>query len=168
MTPNPTNKSFLANNKYEFVIERLPNLVFFLQSVNVPDITLGSIVTSSPYAQIPRPSNLLSFGDLNLNYVVDENMESWFEIYNWIVNLGNPTSLDKLGKLTKVPGKKNSVMSDATLIVKSNANNPNIVFKFYDIFPTTLSGVQLTSSEGQEFLTSSITFTYTYYEASKI
>lgn len=168
MTTTIPNKSFLPNNKYEFVITRLPNVVFFLQSINIPTITLGTTTTQTPFVQIPKPSNTLTFEQLTLNYIVDENMESWFEIYNWMMNLGNPTSLNKLGTLTKTTGKNNSITSDATLLIKTNSNNPNIKFTFHDIFPTDLTGVQLTSTEGQDFLTSSITFAYTYYEAEKI
>lgn len=168
MTTTIPNKSFLSNNKYEFVITRLPNLVFFLQAINIPNITLGTTVTQTPFVQIPKPSNTLSFEPLTINYILDENMESWFEIYNWIVNLGNPEGLNKLGTLTKESGRKNSITSDATLLIKTNSNNSNIRFTFHDIFPTDLTGVQLTSTEGQEFLTSTITFSYTYYTAEKI
>lgn len=168
MTPNPVNKSFLSNNKYQFVIDRLPNLVFFLQSITLPSMTLGTVVTANPYVQLQTPSNLISFSTLTLNYIVDENMESWFEIYNWMINLGNPESADKLGNLTNVPGNRNSVTSNASLLVKTNSNNGNIKFTFFDIFPTDLGEITFTSTEGQEFLTSTITFNYTHYRASKI
>ncbi len=168
MTPNPTNKSFLSNNKYQFVIDRLPNVVFFLQSVNIPNITLGTVVTPNPYVQLQTPSNQLIFESLTLNYIVDENMESWFEIYNWMMNLGNPESTNKIGSLTRTPGARNSITSDASLLIKTNSNNSNIKITFFDIFPTDLGGIQLTSTEGQDFLSSTITFTYNYYKAQKI
>lgn len=168
MTTAIPNKSFLSNNKYQFVIQRLPNTVFFLQSLNIPNITLGNVVTQSPYVAIPKPGNTLTFEPLSVNYIIDENMESWFEIYNWITSLGNPESMNKIGNLTKTPGRNNSVTSDATLFVKTNSNNPNIKFTFYDLFPTDLNGVQLTSTEGQEFLTSTITFAYSHYKAEKV
>lgn len=168
MTPNPTNKSFLSNNKYQFVIERLPNLVFFLQSITLPSISLGTVVTANPMVQLVTPSNLLSFGTLSINYVLDENMQSWFEIYNWMVNLGNPESTNKIGNLTDIPGNKNSITSDASLLVKTNSNNANIKFTFFDIFPTDLGEVTFISTEGQDFLTSTITFSYTHYKASMI
>lgn len=168
MTSTIPNKSFLSNNKYEFVIKRLPNVVFFLQGINIPNITLGNTTTQSPFGQISKPSNTLTFEQLTVNYIIDENMESWFEIYNWMLNLGNPESMNKLGTLSKTAGKSNSITSDATLLIKTNSNNSNIKFTFHDIFPTDLNGVQLISTEGQDFLTSTITFAYTYYTAEKI
>ena len=95
-------------------------------------------------------------------------MQSWFEIYNWMTNLGNPTSLDKLGILTTVAGKENSVVSDASLLIKTNSNNDNINVQFYDIFPMELTGFQMSSAEGQDFQTTSVTFAYTYFTATKL
>lgn len=165
---NPQNRSFLSNNKYQFVIDRLPSVVFFLQSINLPSISLSNTVTPSPYVEIKKPGGLIRYEDLTLNYMIDEDMTSWFEIYNWMNNLGNPETLDKIGTLTRIPGKKNSIYSDASLLIKTNSNNSNIKITFYDIFPTDLGGIQLTSIEGQDFLTSTITFAYTYFKAEKI
>ena len=167
-TTNPTNRSFLTNNKYELVINRLPNVVFFLQALNLPNITLSNVITQTPFVELKKPGNQLRYEDLTVNYILDEDMQSWLEIYNWMTNLGNPETKNKIGSLTKVSGKSNSITSDMTILIKTNANNPNIRVSFYDAFPIDLGGVQLTSTEGQDFLTSTITFTYNYYKVEKI
>ena len=168
MTPNPSNRSFLSNNKYELVINRLPNVVFFLQALNLPNITLSNVITPTPFVELKKPGNQLRYEDLTVNYILDEDMQAWLEIYNWMMNLGNPETKNKIGSLSKEPGKINSVTSDMSILIKTNANNSNIKVTFYDAFPTDLGGVQLTSTEGQDFLTSTITFTYNYYKVEKI
>ena len=157
------NKSFLSNNKYELIFDRLPNTTFFLQSINLPSITLTSVATQSPYVQVNTPGNILTFEQLSATYIVDEDMQSWKDIYTWITQMGNPTSQDKLGNLTTDIGKSNSTVSDAVLLVKSNSNNVNLKFSFKNIFPIELGSLQFTSTETQEFLTSSATFLYDYY-----
>ena len=102
----PTNTSFLANNKYQFVIDRLPNFTFFVQGINMPSLTMNPVQTNTPYTQLYQPANQLTYEQLQVTYVIDEDMQSWFEIYNWMTNLGNPTSLDKLGILTTVAGQR--------------------------------------------------------------
>lgn len=160
----PANKSFLSNNKYEFVIKRLPNLTFFVQSINLPGITLLNTSVNNPFVLTPLPGNQLVFGQLTANFIVDENMEAWTEIYYWITQLGNPVTKDKIGTLTKTPGKNNSITSDATLIIKTNANNPNKKISFYDLFPVEIGEINFTSVDsGQEFNTTSVIFGYTYY-----
>lgn len=168
MAQNPTNRSFLSNNKYQFVIDRLPNLMFFLQAVNIPSISLGTVITPTPFVQMPKPGQQLSFEDLTLTYILDEDMQAWFDIYNWMTNLTNSEFPAKVSNLTSEAGKPNSKTSDAALLIKTNSNNANIKFKFADIFPTELSGVQLTSTEGHDFFTATVTFKYTYYTAEMI
>jgi hypothetical protein len=157
------NKSFLSNNKYELIFDRLPNTTFFLQSINLPSITLNSVATQTPFVQVNTPGNILTFEQLSVTYIVDENMQSWRDIYSWITTMGNPTSKDKLGNLTTALGRSNSVVSDAVLIVKSNSNNVNLKFSFKNVFPIELGSLQFTSTESQEFLTSSAVFLYDYY-----
>jgi len=164
----PNNPSFLANNKYEFVIDRLPNFTFFVQGVVFPSITMNPVQTPTPYVPVFNPSNTLSYEQLQVTYVVDEDMTSWFEIYNWMTNLGNPTSLDKLGTLTTTPGKLNSVTSDASLLIKTNSNNDNVNVIFKDLFPVELTGFPMSSSEGQDFQTTTVAFAYTYFTAEKL
>ena len=167
-TVQPTNKSFLSNNKFQFVIDRLPHVEFFVQSVNLPAMTLLNSDTQTPFTRVSIPGNILIFDPLQVTYMMDENMQSWFEIYNWITQLGNPTSRNKIGGLTTQPGALNSITSDAVLTINTNANNPNIRVTFKDLYPTELTGVQFTSTEGQDFLTATITFAYTTYTAVKL
>lgn len=164
----PVNKSFLSNNKFQFIISRLPNVEFFIQSINLPSLTLSTAETQTPFTRISTPGNILTFEPLIVNYIMDENMQAWFEIYDWVTQLGNPTHRDKLGNLTRTPGASNSVTSDIILTINTNANNPNIRVTFRDAYPTELSGVQFTSTEGQEFLTATINFAYTSYSAVKL
>jgi hypothetical protein len=164
----PINKSFLSNNKYEFVIERLPHVTFFVQSIVIPDVTLSGTLVSTPFVNLPIPNNTLQYTELQLTFIMDEEMKSWREIYEWMYNLGNPESKNKIGNLTQIPGRRNSITSDASLLIKSNANNPRIKFIFYDMFPNSLSGVTLSSTEGQEFLTSTISFLYSHYNVTSI
>jgi hypothetical protein len=164
----PTNKSFLSNNKYEFVIDRLPHVTFFIQSIVIPDVSLPAASVSSPFVNIPLPGDVLNYTELQVTYIMDEDMKTWREVYDWMYNLGNPESRNKIGDLTETPGRRNSITSDGSLLVKSNANNPRIKFTFYDMFPTSLGGVTLSSAEGQEFLTSTISFLYSHYNVESI
>jgi hypothetical protein len=165
----PINKSFLSDNKFEFAIQRLPNLTFFVQSINLPGITLLSTTVNNPFVATPVPGNQLIFGQLTAGIIVDENLEGWNEIYNWITQLGNPETKDKLGNLTKTPGRNNSITSDATLIIKTNANNPNKLITFKDLFPVEIGEIQFTSVGGtHEFTTTSVTFGYSYYELTSV
>jgi hypothetical protein len=165
----PFNKSFLSNNKFDFVLKRIPNFTFLVQSVNLPGLTLASTSINTPFSTISVPGNQITFGTFSLTFLVDEDMQSWYELYDWIVQLGNPTGYNKIGSLTGPEGSTSNPLSDATLYVKTNSNNPNFKFNFIDLYPTDLGEMNFTSSDNsQEFITASVTFNYGYYEAVRI
>jgi hypothetical protein len=163
----PINKSFLSNNKFDFVLDRIPNFTFFVQSVNLPSLALQSTTVNTPFAQLSIPGNQLSFGQLTMSFMIDENMQSWYELYNWMFQLGNPTSLNKRGQLTGVPGSNTSITSDGTLFIKTNSNNPNWKVNFYEMYPNDLGDITFSTTDSQEFVTSTVTFNYTYYVVSQ-
>jgi hypothetical protein len=167
MTPSTSNKSFLSNNKFDFTIQRLPNLSFFVQEITLPDFALNSTEIQSPFTAIKMPGNQLVFGELNVTFIMDEDFQAWFDLYTWMSNLGNPEDFDKRGILTNVPGKLNSVTSDASLIIKTNSNNPNVIVEFKDIYPISVSSLTFSSVQSQEFLTTSCSFAYTSYSAKR-
>jgi hypothetical protein len=71
--------------------------------------------------------------------------------------------------LTGPEGSTINPVSDATLYVKTNSNNPNFKFNFIDLYPTELGEMNFTSSDNsQDFITATATFNYGYYEAIKI
>lgn len=165
LSTTPANRSFLSNNKFDFVLRRIPNFTYFVQAVNLPSISLQSTTVNTPFSTLSVPGNQISFGTLSLTFIVDEDMQSWYELYSWIFKLGNPKGFDKRGGLKDKDNLIDSVTSDATLFIKTNANNPNFKIEFYGAYPTELGDMQFSSVDNQEFITSTATFNYTYYEA---
>jgi len=168
LTTIPVNRSFLSNNKFDFVLKRIPNFTFLVQSVNLPGLVLQSSSINTPFSAVSIPGNQITFGSLSLTFMVDEDMQAWYELYDWIVQLGNPKGYNKIGTLTGKPGSVTSITSDATLFVKTNSNNPNFQFNFIDVYPTELGEMSFTTTDNQEFITSTATFNYGYYEAVRI
>ena len=164
----PDNKSFLSNNKFDFALDRIPNFTFLVQSANLPGISLSSSNFQTPLANIQLPGTQIVFSQLSLTFIVDEDMQSWYELYDWMFQLGNPEGIDKRGTLTGYPGSPNNIVSDANLIIKTNSNNPNWRVRFHDLFPVDLSEIGFSTTESQEFITSSVTFAYTYYKLERV
>lgn len=162
------NKSFLSNNKFEFSLDRIPNFTFLVQSVNLPSITLQSTQVNTPFTALKVPGNIIVYNTMTLTFMIDEDMESWYEIYDWITQLGNPKSFDKRGTLIGSRGSNEDIYSDGTLTVNTNSNNPNWKITFTDMYPTDIGEVQFSTTESQEFLTSTVSFDYTYYEFAKV
>ena len=120
------------------------------------------------------PGDKVEFEKLSVSFLVDEDLENFKEIYNWmdsIVPIQDPTKYKTLTGTTATTTNQFSSASDdlnqysmITLVLNTNKNIPNRFFKFYDAFPTSLSGLELASGESGEAVICTVDFRFTYYE----
>ena len=90
MATNPDNKNFLSPIGFQFAIQRLPNVNYFCTSASIPEISMGETETPNPFIRLPNPGEKLAFGQLQLQFRVDEDLKNFQEIYNWLIGLGYP------------------------------------------------------------------------------
>jgi hypothetical protein len=170
--PSPqTVTPLLGSGNYIFSLVKFPEITFFVQEVELPSITLGTIVQSSSVHDIPIPGETMEYADLTCTFQVDSKMENYLAIHNWIVGLGYPSNHQLYKNLMN--NSKNSTSlselskgyTDGTLTIMDNSYTPIIQARFVDCFPTALSGIQFNSTNSDSApLTSQVTFAYTYYE----
>ena len=135
------NRNFLSPTGFRFILRRSPGCCLFLQSKldNIPSLDLGIANQPTYLKDIDLPGDKIQFGDLNLRFLVDEDLKNYMEIQKWIRGLGYPESGKDIVNLQKLgPGDiggqyKNeglNIYSDATLQILSN----NLVPKFQVTF----------------------------------
>jgi len=166
-----SNRNFLSPTGFKFVLKRAPKVAFFGNSANLPAISMGTAIQPSYLKDIDQPGDKVEFGDFNLRFLVDENLENYLEIYNWIRGLGFPESLketyDWQSGVESFPQPDQSQLnlySDATLQILTSSNNPNFKIIFQDMFPVELSTLNFdATSEDVGYFTAEATFKYTIY-----
>ena len=132
---------------------------------------MGTAIQPTYLKDIDRPGDKVEFGDFNYRFLVDENLENYLEIFNWIRGLGYPESLKEIYDLQNEPrtiDNRNSPMmniySDGTLQVLNSSYNTQFKIIFEDMFPTFLSGLTFDATDNSiEYFTAEIVFRYTYY-----
>ena len=166
-----SNRNFLSPTGFKFVLKRAPKVAFFGNSANLPAISMETAIQPSYLKNIDQPGDKVEFGDFNLRFLVDENLENYLEIYNWIRGLGYPESLqetfDWQGGVENFPQPDQTQLnlySDATLQILTSSNNPNFKIMFQDMFPVELSTLNFdATSEDVGYFTAEATFKYTIY-----
>ena len=88
--PLPSNINPLSPNGFLFNITKLPDVNFFSQQVNIPSVSLGAPEQGTPFLMVPLPGEMLTFGSLELQFIVDEDMKNYTAIFNWMKGLGFP------------------------------------------------------------------------------
>lgn len=141
------NKNFLSPLGYKFVITRLPNVDYFCQSVEFPSVTLNSTSVPNPFQKLPVAGTELTYGNITINFKIDEDLSNYKEIYNWMLALGFPESYEQYRSLAdKSAVDSQRIRSDASLVILSSSKNPKHEIKFFDIFPVGLSGMKFDST----------------------
>lgn len=160
----PTNVNQLSPVGYKFIIENLPNVSWFITSVSLPGVSLGSAGQATPFLSTSVPGETMTFEDLNVTFIVDEDLTTWLEIFDWITGLGFPENYSQYKDQ-----KANFTTSDATLIILNSNMRPNYHFKFKDLFPTGLSEITFDSASTEiSTIKATVGFKYLSYSYEKV
>ena len=161
---SPDNINNLSPVGYRFFVENLPNTTWFITSVNIPGISLGEVNQPTPFMQTQVPGNDLTWEPLNVTFLVDENLNNWREMYDWLIGIGFPNEYSEYETQ-----KANQIYSDATLTILNSNMNSNYIIQFKDLFPTSLSEVSFDSASGDiEGIKATATFRYLTYSYEKV
>jgi hypothetical protein len=115
----------------------------------------------------------MRFSDLEVTFRVDEDMENYLEIYNWMVATGFPENFDQY----KGPDPSNrqsnftqkELVSDATLVIHDSKMNPKTEIIFKDIFPIQLSELKFdTRSTDVIYIDATVTFTHSRFNMKSL
>jgi hypothetical protein len=61
---NVENRNFQSPVKFNFIVDRLKDFDFYVQSINLPDVSLPFIESGSPFSLLKVPGNKLRFSEL--------------------------------------------------------------------------------------------------------
>ena len=168
--PVPQNINPLSPNGFMFSIQKLPAVSFFCQQINVPGITLGAPEFGNPFNIAPIPGETLTYDQLQVQFLVDENMENYMAIYNWIVALGFPQSYEQYTTFFNEDQRASiselaKNYSDGTVQVLGSNNNAVRTINFVDMFPVSIDSLTFQSTnQDVQYLVGNATFRYGYYK----
>jgi hypothetical protein len=166
------NRNFLSPVGFKFVLSREPKVAFFCNQANIPDLTLGVAIQPTYTNMLPTPGDMVQFGDLSLRFLVDENLENYMCIQNWIRGLGFPERISQFAELEEkgltqgnYSKDRQNIYSDGTLQVLTSNQIPNFQVTFRDLFPYTLSTLTFDATDTDiQYFTADVNFKYTIYD----
>ena len=148
----------LSQLNFKFKLDRTPEIEYRAQSVQLPGLNLGTAEVPSPFVKIPMPGNI-TYDDLNITFLVGENMKDYLSIFDWMVALGTPDSLDQY----------KNWRSDCSVFILDSNLKPNLVYRFTDAYPISLSGVEYdTTLTETQYVTATVTFRFTRWYIDNI
>lgn len=168
--PLPNNMNPLSSNGFNFSIVKLPKLSFFCQEVNLPEISLPEINIASPLSVIPITGEVVNFGELQLQFLIDENMANYKSVFNWIIGAGFPDNNDQYVNFLQTNDtiQTNTELaksySDGTLEILGSNNQAVQTITFVDMFPIALSSLTFqTTATDVQYLAGNVTLKYSRF-----
>tara|TARA_B100000214_G_C23696610_1_gene503316 strand:- start:47 stop:646 length:600 start_codon:yes stop_codon:yes gene_type:complete len=188
----PDKLDYASPTQFKFGIHQLPKVEFFTTTAQVPAIALSDVVIPTPFKSIPMQGDQLTFDNLTINFIVDEFLENYLSLHEWMTGIGFPKNRTQFADFktnksnTPISARSssstssdigdvqqaspnNALFSDATLTILSNKNNPIVNVLFRDLYPVALSALEYNQAATDvEYMTASADFTYQIYEIEAI
>jgi|TARA_R110000796_G_scaffold86226_2_gene186727 hypothetical protein len=157
-----TNLNYLQPTGFKVVIDRTkyPNMEYFVQSVSHPGATLAPVeLPVRRITSVPLAGDKMTFSEVNFTIILDENMTSYTEMFDWMSRIVNDGQVSSLDRGSKVP-----TYADITLHVLSSHNNTVKKIKYNDCVPTSLGNIEFTSTSGDvTYLTFDCSFRFSQF-----
>ena len=183
-TSQPTVFDYATGTQWRLTFNRIPKTTWFCTAATIPGITLGEAQYATPMSDVILSGDKLTFETLNITFLVDEELENYRELWDWIVGMGSPVNhsqwettlakgdgavrqfgTDDADPRTKSTYEESNLYSDSTLIVYNSKNIPKVNVLFKNMFPTSLSSLEYSQEPTDvEYFKASATFRYLYYE----
>jgi len=172
--------------QFRFKIAKLPQVEFFIQTVNLPGISLPEATVQTPLWDYAVPGDEISFQSLDISFLVDENLNNYKELHDWLSGLGfgkshqqfadmRATGTDRFpgtvastaasGTATPGPIPEGSIYSDATLTILNSKNIAKTEVRFQNVFPTSIGSLSYdVKASDVDYLQASASFSYINYD----
>jgi hypothetical protein len=174
-TTLPDNQNFLSPLGFRFSIKKTPHINWFVQSINLPGLTLPAAVIETPFKRIPLSGEKMEFDPFTIRFKVDEDMKNYLEIYQWLIGTAFPDTFDQYFGRSPTETTASSytsndnIKSDANLIILSSKMNPILDVKFIDVAPIELGELRFDSTVSDiDYLETSVTFSYRFFTIQEL
>lgn len=134
--------------------QRYPNAQFNVQTAAIPEISVNAAQYATPQRTIEVSGDKVTYAPFTCTFLVDENLENYYEIHDWLVGL-----------VVEPDDRETRKTRDMTLFILDSHNNVSREIQFTNAFPTSLSTLDFDAKEtGVNYLVADVTFSYSYYK----
>jgi hypothetical protein len=122
------------NNRFSIVFGKPEMKVIepMITAVNIPALAMPEAVTVSRNREGWVPGDKISYGQMTVSFILDENLANYKAVYAWMLQNRNTQTV---------------FMGDVTVTIYSGKNNPLMTIRFPGTFPVSLSDIPLSAQE---------------------
>lgn len=137
--------------KMVFAKPELKGLEFYLQSVDLPTVSVGEANFATPKLNVYLGGDKLMYDPFTANILCDEKMDNFAAVYKWLNDTVNVHDYK-------------SLLSDASLIIMNSNNQQTRTIEFKNCYPNSMSGIAFDVGQTEiQYASFTVTFRYDYY-----
>lgn len=160
---NVKNYSLLSGSHFDFSIAGYPDLNFTVQDCNLPMVQTSYKELSTPVGPTHVAGDKLIYETLQITFIVDETLNNWRSIYNWLRAL-SPTNIIDAALKNQYLNYDKDLYTSAILSILTNSLHMNVNLTFFNLFPISLTGLDFSTKDTTDRkLFATVTFAYDYY-----
>jgi hypothetical protein len=136
--------NYFSPLEFRVLIKRLPTVEFTTQQAAIPNISADPITQPTRFNPVFTTPDKVNFANLDLSFIVDEDMINYREIFNWIMLAAFPENHEQHDQI-KV--STDGLFSDISILITNSKKNSNLEVLYRNCFPISLGELQLDTTE---------------------
>ena len=173
MAEQVDNINYLQPNGFKVTISRenYAAAQYFAQSISHPNVDAQAAETPYKRINVPMLPDKLDYGTLTIDFLMNEDMQNYIEIYNWLTRM-----VEEEHNMGSVRFNRNSTVggsgpdnsaitsyNDIVIDILTSRNNINKSIKYINAFPVSLSNIELNATSAGDYITFPVTFRFDYF-----
>ena len=184
----PTVFDYSQQSQFKVFLPLFPTTEWFVVRANVPGVSLGQAVQTTPMIDMPIIGDKLTYDDFYVTFLVDEELKNYTEMHDWLINCAAPQQRSQFrGKerpdgipkrpqteimdlvLGNVKQSDRDLYSNLDLFIMSSKNNPVVKIQMVEAFPISLTNIEYSHQESDvTYAECTATFAFSYFTISAI
>ena len=184
----PTVFDYSQQSQFKVFLPLFPTTEWFVVRANVPGVSLGQAVQTTPMLDMPIIGDKLTYDDFYVTFLVDEELKNYTEMHDWLINCAAPEKRSQFrGKerpagipkrpqteimdliLGNVKESDRDLYSNLDLFIMSSKNNPVVKIQMVEAFPISLTNIEYSHQESDvTYAECTATFAFSYFTISAI
>ena len=184
----PTVFDYSQQSQFKVFMPLFPLTEWFCTRANIPGVSLGQAVQSTPLIDMPIIGDKLTYDDFYVTFLVDEQLKNYKEMHDWLVNCAAPEDRRQfMGKsrpagipkrpqtqiqdlvMGNIPESDRDLYSNIDLFIMSSKNNPLVKFQMIECFPISLTNIEYSHQEADvQYAECTVTFAFSYFTVGAV
>ena len=188
LSRQPTVFDYSQQSQFKVFLPLFPTTEWFVVRANIPGVSLGQAVQTTPMVDMPLIGDKLTYDDFYVTFLVDEELKNYTEMHDWLINCAAPQERSQFrGKerpagipkrpqteimdliLGNVKSSDRDLYSNLDLFIMSSKNNPVVKIQMVEAFPISLTNIEYSHQESDvTYAECTATFAFSYFTISAV